>query len=580
MDALYPPNGARTFSISCIPTSAHPTFLRFPFPYHSAPLLRRSSTRHCFVLGKSPTRSDYITDVWPDVWQWFRFFERFQSSAPEELHIRDDFFNILGQAIWGILVSSPGNQLVLNSPGSMELLVSFWLKEDPSLRPFDRPPCVAALAAMLSDKDNDTVLPRFMACFEDLESSASDIADYVISPLEGASRSRAPDYLDCHILLLMAVGKARVLRDALLHRGAVRAIVHSLLAVAPLFFDQRVTRRQSAFMMATLCFHFFLDFLETGNAIRWTRSAIRGGLMTAFGILGPIYHSLDATLQSSMLTVLCDIIPRYSLYASVILPIARDMRRSEMQSCLTTIPESPLKTYLAFTSEFSLQRLHLKHQWDNSSDTGYCDACETRAPRSALKRCARCRSVMYCSEACQVNGWPSHKHECTDRAEWSTSDMIQLSTRNRKFHSQCVLADARNNLKTLRAGARTNYPDTTLTDLGILIDYLQPTPRFSVFPVDDGSVHRDFQLQETTGTRWESVLTKAGQPRRRGRSTLIESRTCLGEKKAAFITLVVPALWTDNEDSSLCDTDFRIVDAAAAYGRDRVDENHHEPLLS
>ena len=30
----------------------------------------------------------------------------------------------------------------------------------------------------------------------------------------------------------------------------------------------------------------------------------------------------------------------------------------------------------------------------------------------ALKRCARCHSIYYCSEACQREHWPTHKPQC------------------------------------------------------------------------------------------------------------------------------------------------------------------------
>ena len=31
---------------------------------------------------------------------------------------------------------------------------------------------------------------------------------------------------------------------------------------------------------------------------------------------------------------------------------------------------------------------------------------------AAFQRCSRCKTLKYCSRACQVNHWPNHKHDC------------------------------------------------------------------------------------------------------------------------------------------------------------------------
>jgi hypothetical protein len=45
-----------------------------------------------------------------------------------------------------------------------------------------------------------------------------------------------------------------------------------------------------------------------------------------------------------------------------------------------------------------------------------CFVCKARAsPNARLRCCGKCRSTLYCSEACQQNDWKQHGHKkiCT-----------------------------------------------------------------------------------------------------------------------------------------------------------------------
>jgi hypothetical protein len=42
-----------------------------------------------------------------------------------------------------------------------------------------------------------------------------------------------------------------------------------------------------------------------------------------------------------------------------------------------------------------------------------CDVCGARGDRATkLLKCDGCKSVLYCSEACQRAHWPEHKRVC------------------------------------------------------------------------------------------------------------------------------------------------------------------------
>ncbi|TFK68531.1 SET domain-containing protein [Pluteus cervinus] len=51
--------------------------------------------------------------------------------------------------------------------------------------------------------------------------------------------------------------------------------------------------------------------------------------------------------------------------------------------------------------------------------SSYCSACFGPAPPSGLKRCTQCRTIHYCSAACQTRDWTLHKRECPALQDWA-----------------------------------------------------------------------------------------------------------------------------------------------------------------
>mmetsp|Transcript_17567 Transcript_17567/g.42628 ORF Transcript_17567/g.42628 Transcript_17567/m.42628 type:complete len:203 (-) Transcript_17567:293-901(-) len=50
-----------------------------------------------------------------------------------------------------------------------------------------------------------------------------------------------------------------------------------------------------------------------------------------------------------------------------------------------------------------------------------CAACEKKL--AVMKRCTRCRCTYYCSRECQVQHWSTHKAECSQTANASSSNL-------------------------------------------------------------------------------------------------------------------------------------------------------------
>jgi hypothetical protein len=70
-----------------------------------------------------------------------------------------------------------------------------------------------------------------------------------------------------------------------------------------------------------------------------------------------------------------------------------------------------LKFYRKRTTCSCLKRMHL-HARKTQPKTGECSHCAEEKERALLMVCSRCRIAQYCSRACHIADWPSHKCDC------------------------------------------------------------------------------------------------------------------------------------------------------------------------
>ncbi|KAH7886238.1 hypothetical protein F5I97DRAFT_1235524 [Phlebopus sp. FC_14] len=66
---------------------------------------------------------------------------------------------------------------------------------------------------------------------------------------------------------------------------------------------------------------------------------------------------------------------------------------------------------------------------------GTCETCG--AVENSMKKCARCKTALYCSRECQTNGWASHKDRCA-----ITKDLLWFMQRDWESSSNAHLFPA------------------------------------------------------------------------------------------------------------------------------------------
>merc|ERR1712098_443921 len=84
---------------------------------------------------------------------------------------------------------------------------------------------------------------------------------------------------------------------------------------------------------------------------------------------------------------------------------------------LKMVSDLPEKSSL-IASESELEFIKTHTLWGKNRALVSCANCRTsEKSEKQFQKCSRCRSVFYCSKACQKSDWPNHKQICKIRKQ-------------------------------------------------------------------------------------------------------------------------------------------------------------------
>ncbi|TFY79555.1 hypothetical protein EWM64_g4455 [Hericium alpestre] len=245
----------------------------------------------------------------------------------------------------------------------------------------------------------------------------------------------------------------------------------------------------------------------------------------------------DAEARRFTLRLIKDTIPRYLVYRSVIVAVDAAMHALETPEDRKKIDKSPVADSWYQTKKLAHERLLIK--WSAAK----------KAPKDNLKRCTGCGTTLYCSKECQVSGWKkSHKAECKlKKEELRVLQDDAIRKEDRLFHHHLAIRDARHNMPRLHSIAARDFPGVPKANLGMSIDYTVVPPTYSVFALDKHDLSKDIKpgTSRVTEARSESILEKAQMSG--GKTTLIESKICVGEGCSIVMTLTAQSVWESAE---------------------------------
>ncbi|KAI0046294.1 hypothetical protein FA95DRAFT_1402910 [Auriscalpium vulgare] len=169
-----------------------------------------------------------------------------------------------------------------------------------------------------------------------------------------------------------------------------------------------------------------------------------------------------------------------------------------------------------------------------------CGHCTNVRHRTALRRCARCRTVYYCSRACQLADWKeSHRAQCLHQPDDPPAVHLDglISDHEHQFHVMSLKAiawDLAASLAALRVAPdaspkRNHY----LNSLGVFLDC-------TVMPMKLRVIELQEHERDTTGR--SSVLVSSvlfGRRTARMRTLLSNAELARHEAAAADIDILL-----------------------------------------
>ncbi|KAI0042939.1 hypothetical protein FA95DRAFT_1682220 [Auriscalpium vulgare] len=503
-----------------------------------------------------PQFIDTIADAWPGVFAWLKFFNDLLDSNHPVL--REDVLKVVGMTFYTFSTAPPPSisSQVAATPNVMVLAASLWLKEtDDSSMLVGIAVCSAAVDELLSQDVDGDLLEEFVQHAGGW-SKTSDIADIAVSRLRGAICKPLPQawQVDLYINVMAALSDNDALCSSILDHGGIRVVIRALTKQADLHRRRELQIEDNVYKSMEFGLSYIMRVIDVGS-IPCVRQAVRAGLFHLYIALAMINAQMPASLQDLSLELLAKLAP-YFIYHSVF--SLCDASYPDDPAIWKVLPNSSLKTSLETVYRRAAHHTQLAQRWEASKDIVHCDNCEKNDSKHAMKWCAGCRSVFYCSEECQKAHWETiHRVQCDPRRAYHTDSISQPPSKaDRRFHTRYVIHDAINSLAKLRA--TTPKP---LSDIGISIDYTKGEPSYSTYPLKHYKAEiDDYPDDEELVDLVAGIIEQARSDK--GRTSLIESRVTLGYRTKIFFTLVSPPIW-DAQEGRLDAIDFRIVNVAA-----------------
>jgi hypothetical protein len=287
-----------------------------------------------------------LRTAWPGIFQWMVYLSACLPLESNQLPFHRTMADTISAVFYAYSDIRPLNQLVVSTPGSVELATRIWIDtpfdgDFSTIIPYYR--SMAGFMGLLSAGD----LPRtFAQRIVGIKGyNASMIAEMVMTRISlAAGQDKVDDrYLTPLVNMLHHCSSMPTISEALLNHKSVATITKVARRLSHLSLSKDSDHAQSLVIPGFVCLAYLADNLEGGDGITPICQSIENGLLSTWNICSnhlhlPLPEHVKAT---SIIKIISDIIPRYLTYRSTIEAADKFLREQYIPSA--SLQNSPMK---------------------------------------------------------------------------------------------------------------------------------------------------------------------------------------------------------------------------------------------
>lgn len=267
-----------------------------------------------------------VMDAWGGIFKWsyFIFSTRVERLGRNDTR-RKDAVDVLSAAWYTLCSREPIRQIMISTPMAIEVATRLWFEEDdgpPSHANAPAGTCLLGSALKLAEKEHlDMVLKA-------AGGKADEIAKLSIARIKSTLKARPVNgtHLTMYIDFVNSLSRVvdHPLRYALLGAHAIWIVTNALTTIA----IQVNLGRDLSFLDAMLsAFGYLANCLDSTDGFTWVSQSIGAGLLTAYVDCSPHFSRLDPKDLRMVLRIIGDILPRYTVYRTVLEAMDAPMRK-------------------------------------------------------------------------------------------------------------------------------------------------------------------------------------------------------------------------------------------------------------
>ncbi|TFK64484.1 hypothetical protein BDN72DRAFT_963154 [Pluteus cervinus] len=444
-------------------------------------------------LKVDPCGQDIIK-AWPGIFKWSAFFYtshvQIDIASPQKKSMRGVVRDVIASCWCSLAFSESAKRAMLKTRGVIDIAARLWLFEDDPeearVTQIARGiPIGTLLLKLLSDTDDEADWDNFISA---TSGNMDKIARISLSRLKTAFK--APKFAsnpgEC-IAILSFIGrlccspKPEILQ-ALLDNGVIVVCIKFLIRLASVVNEGSCSPdlRAEFVVPMTGTFRILLLCLEDTIGLPWVLQAANAGLITAFVECSPLFNDISHDDYTTVSATISNTIPRYLAYWGVVQAVDAAFLKLEKTERFLSLRRS--KAWEAFNglALLTARRFRLVGQYKQmkkKATTCSNPRCLKVDLRNTFRKCAKCRTAVYCSKECQTSHWSdskfNHRRSCREPVTEpeDPEEYVDFSGHDSEYILLVNIYETRYNLTHLKHLAATEYPDTPRQDLVVVIDY-------------------------------------------------------------------------------------------------------------